>query len=312
MPFPGNTCWLSDDNLLPKYLPSARILTWGYNSKLASLKGEETSSNSILHHAQNLVAELYADRRVRIAAENIRYIPLTAAFKLDGDINRPIIFLCHSLGGIVVKRPLTALPFRYSLIRMIKALAYSESRKGSKLSHLNTIFTSTYGILFFGTPHNGSSKASLLNSLQKLVAVTVPQRVFKSERSLSKALKEESETLENVTDQFTPLMPNFRIFFFWEQQAMDLKYTRDYIVREASAAPLLENTERAGIAADHRELCRFETDTSPGFRTVIEALQRYSRDAPAVVQGRVSQARQVDEYQRGVEAQGIRGAIVAG
>jgi hypothetical protein len=52
-------CWLSDPDLLPKYMSTARVLTWGYNANVADLAGR------ILQHAHTLVAELQADREVR-------------------------------------------------------------------------------------------------------------------------------------------------------------------------------------------------------------------------------------------------------
>jgi hypothetical protein len=100
------------------------------------------------------------------------------------------------------------------------------------------------------------------------------------------ALEQESETLQNVTDQFAPLMANFRIFFFWEQEKTDLKYTKDYIVDEASASPILDNTERSGIASDHRGICKFDSNASQGFRTTVSALRRYAQEAPQIIQGR--------------------------
>jgi len=57
--------WLSRKDLLPKYLPNARILTWGYNANVTSVKGRSTSADRILQHAQTLVAQLVADRDVR-------------------------------------------------------------------------------------------------------------------------------------------------------------------------------------------------------------------------------------------------------
>ena len=60
----NDTCWLNHKDMLPKYLPSARILTWGYNANVVSTKGRCTSSDRILQHAQTLVAELWADRQV--------------------------------------------------------------------------------------------------------------------------------------------------------------------------------------------------------------------------------------------------------
>ena len=126
----------------------------------------------------------------------------------------------------------------------------------------------------------------MLGSLTKLASLTIPKSAIQVESNLLKALEKESETLQNITDQFAPLMSNFRIYFFWEQEKTDLKYTKDYIVDEASAAPILDNTERCGIAADHRGICKFGTPTAQGFRTVVAALRRYSQEAPQVIRGR--------------------------
>ena len=165
------------------------------------------------------------------------------------------------------------------------------SRTAAKISHLHFVFTCTYGILFFGTPHNGSNKAHLLSSLQKIASLTVPKKILESDASLIRALEEDSEVLQNITDQFTPLMQRFHIFFFWEQERTDLKYTKDYIVEETSAAPILDDTERSGIAADHRNMVKFQAKDSPGFRTVMAALRRYAQDAPGVIDGRIIDAK---------------------
>jgi protein SERAC1 len=61
---PAEINWLSHPNLLPHYLPTARILTWGYNANISSMKGKQTSSDRILQHAQTLVAQLSSDREV--------------------------------------------------------------------------------------------------------------------------------------------------------------------------------------------------------------------------------------------------------
>lgn len=50
------------------------------------------------------------------------------------------------------------------------------------------------------------------------------------ESGLFDALEEELEALQNIIDQFAPLMGNFRIYFSREQEKTDLKYTTDYIV----------------------------------------------------------------------------------
>ncbi|XHG00877.1 hypothetical protein AWENTII_004291 [Aspergillus wentii] len=261
------TCWLNHPDFLPKYVKRCRVLSWGYNANISNLTGQSTSSDRVLQHATTLVHQLQADR------------------ELEDATHRPIIFICHSLGGIIVKR----------------ALAYAESRSTVKLNHIHSIYTCTFGILFFGTPHHGSSKARLLRSLQKLVSISTPKRAIDVESGLVKALEQESEILQNITDQFTPLMSNFHIAFFWEQEKTDLKYTRDYIVEETSAAPILDNTERCGIAADHRGMCKFNDPYSQGFRTAVARLRHYSQLAPEVIRDRL-QVRAVslqEQKQRG-------------
>ncbi|KAG7285518.1 hypothetical protein NEMBOFW57_010147 [Staphylotrichum longicolle] len=132
-----------------------------------------------------------------------------------------------------------------------EALSYAQTRTGHKISHDYNIFSCTHSILFFGTPHHGSSKANWLDYAMRLGrAATLGQHSRKSD--LVSALQKESETLQNVTDYF--------------QLRTDLgPLGRDYVVPHASAAPLHDETERAAIAADHRGLVRFEAPTEQGF-----------------------------------------------
>jgi hypothetical protein len=129
------------------------------------------STRSILAHANNLVAELCADRQ------------------LESAFDRPIIFICHGFGGLLLKR----------------ALVYSSSREGKALEHLRSIYTCTYGILFLGTPHNGISKESLLS--QDVQGTGLSHFML--------SLLKGSEMLNEINDQFAPLMKQFAIFNFW-------------------------------------------------------------------------------------------------
>jgi hypothetical protein len=236
--------WLRD--LLPNATPVARVLTFGYDASASSFYSAGCAE-TIQKHAHTLVASLQADRSI------------------EGCDHRPIIFVCHGLGGILVK----------------KALAYSASRTSAQVAHLYTIFVSTYGILFFGTPHNRTDRAIWLapESTQSLELRTTIQTGGR----FNSALNGNSETLVLITDQFAPLMKNFRVFFFWEEVQTCIGDRSGFIVEESSAAPILDNTERSGIDATHSSMVKFSNVNSSSYRTVIEALRRYCREAPRVI-----------------------------
>lgn len=97
------------------------------------------------------------------------------------------------------------------------------------VQHLHSIFVSTYAILFLGTPHNGSSKATLASVGRRMISAFIPSKVLDTDGQLLDALVEGSEVLQDVTDMFVPLMKNFRIYFFWEQEKTDFGATWAYV-----------------------------------------------------------------------------------
>ncbi|KAF6234922.1 hypothetical protein HO173_006852 [Letharia columbiana] len=135
-----------------------------------------------------------------------------------------------------------------------------------------------------------------------MVSTVTPKIIVDTDGQLLNALREGSETLQNVTDQFAPLMKRFRIYFFWEQEKTTISLSKAYIVDASSAAPILDNTERSGIAADHSHMCKFENSDAPGYRIVVAALMRYARESPALVESRWSQAKEMLRTQRSAEA----------
>lgn len=255
--------WLRD--FLPEAIPVARVLTFGYDASASSFYSAGCAE-AIQKHAHTLVASLQADRSI------------------EGCDDRPIIFICHGLGGILVK----------------KALAYSASKTSAQVAHLYGIFVSTYGILFFGTPHNSTNTASWLapESIQgsefRASAPIASQFINSSNRDL--------DTLGIITDQFAPLMKQFHIFFFWEEVQTNIGHWSGFIVGEASAAPILDNTERCGVDATHSGMIKLSDRSSSSYRTTIAALTRYCREAPKVITNRWKVAREALDRARSNEA----------
>jgi hypothetical protein len=166
--------WLRD--FLFKDVPGARILTFGYDSTIAFSK----SVAGIEDHALGLLNALYMDRLHDGASES----------------NRPIVFICHSLGGIVVKKALVLAHERSS------DLAFKD------------ILTNTRAIAFLGVPHRGSASAVFADVLAKaLKGATVGTS---TNRALVSNLKRDSKMLADISRQFVERSKDLRIYAFYE------------------------------------------------------------------------------------------------
>ena len=137
----------------------------------------EDSSDMIHEHAQTLLKNLADDRETEETFEN------------------PIIWVVHSLGGILVKR----------------ALELSSDTKSTKADHIRSIFVSTYGIIFLGTPHNGSDSAKWGLILQNMASVLIPKKMMDTDSQLLKTLMSNNETLQNINLKFNDIYPRFEV-----------------------------------------------------------------------------------------------------
>lgn len=155
--------------LLPSVIPNARIFTWGYDADVSGWLSS-ASQNSIHQHAGNLLGDL-SDLR-------------TGA----NDHSVPLIFVVHSLGGIVVK----------------DALNQSAANEGTRWK---CIVPATFGIIFLGTPHRGSKSASLGKIALQITQVATRRPNLR----LLKGLERNSETLDRIGDSFIQTMERHKI-----------------------------------------------------------------------------------------------------
>ncbi|KAL8929515.1 MAG: hypothetical protein Q9208_001184 [Pyrenodesmia sp. 3 TL-2023] len=247
----GHVFWPAD--LLPAVMENdkARVLVYGYDVDLTPT-AQGLSKDKIYNHAEQLVAVLSASRRKAGATE------------------RPIIFVAHSVGGIIIKR----------------AMIHSSGIRGHHTSHLRSIFVSTFGILFLGTPHMGSDVAKWRSWLDTIYNARHLTPSVKDEPYLMNALKTGSETLQSIERDFVQLATRFHIYYFHEGKPTNLGETSLYMVDELSASPVISDVERATIQQDHLHMCKFENQVSPGFDLVTEGILRYASQAPRIIQSR--------------------------
>lgn len=125
---------------------------------------------------------------------------------------RPIIFVAHSLGGIVVKN---VSHHKYCAGRTLylqeQALIFSENTWEGSLEEHWSIKLSTYGILFMGTPPQDNGRAQLVELMVNVASIFVAfnDRVLRH-------LEQDSEWLEQQLGQFAPISRNFAIKFACE------------------------------------------------------------------------------------------------
>ncbi|CCA76355.1 hypothetical protein PIIN_11895 [Serendipita indica DSM 11827] len=136
--------WLRD--LLPADIPNARILVYGYDADTRSR--ECVSTQTIYQHADKFVKSLLRQRSDNPRVSSV--LPRVEMYlKLP---QRPIIFIAHSLGGIVLKQALI--------------VCHNQSRGST--SPLRNILVSTHAVLFFGTPHSDSILQHLMEHSPEL------------------------------------------------------------------------------------------------------------------------------------------------
>ena len=246
----NGTFWPAD--LLPKSLAStpANILVYGYNADVYSRRNDRSASDNFIHqHAQTLVTSLTLYRRS------------------EGTFKNPIIWICHSLGGILVKR----------------ALLYSNDVHGSFHDPYRSIYVSTYGLIFLGTPHTGADAAGWGLMLQAMSDVIIPRKFFESEGVLLRTLKKDNETLANINNHFLDIYQRFRIHMVHENCKTDIKGSKVIVVDAVSASPQLPGVTYYGIEATHTNMCKFDSVHAPGYRLISTEIREWARDAPAVV-----------------------------
>lgn len=158
--------------------------------------------------------------------------------------SRGTIFVCHSLGGLVVKQ----------ILRHSSEMAMSE---------WNLIARSTLGVAFLATPHAGSNLASFV----KVVSASRPTRTVLALTAHCPHLKELADWYrQNAT----------RLGIETAAYAEIRKIRRGIrlitVVTTTSANPGIEGCITTSLDADHLDICKptsRETDTYRGIETFI-------------------------------------------
>ncbi|EPE08721.1 hypothetical protein F503_04308 [Ophiostoma piceae UAMH 11346] len=199
------------------------------------------STNGLDQHAISLVNDLVTNRRRAKA------------------LGRPLIFVAHSLGGIVCK----------------EAVLRSKSPPPNG-AHFRDIYESLSAVAFLGTPHRGAWQAKWASIFVSALGFFVNSTNDK----LLKVLKIGNELNERTNDNFSGALDEKRnenkavqVTCFFEEMTMEFG---GVIVERASAS--LDNALPIGIHANHSDMVKFATPEDTGFTRLSGELERWVED----------------------------------
>jgi alpha-beta hydrolase superfamily lysophospholipase len=250
----NNIHWLRD--LLPDDLPRARIMCWGYDANTHD--SSRVSCQYLYDHARNLVSDLCRKRQ------------------LTNSTKRPIIFVAHSLGGIVVK----------------SALIHSDASRQGALPEHRSIKLCTYGIIFMGTPHQGGNGVQLGQLLVNVASVFVA-----ADDHILKHLKRDSEWLQQQLGQYVPISNDFVTKYAYEEYETPTALGHRIMVvpRASAVVPGHANAESIVIPKDHINMAKFISKEDSGYEKISEYLQIMVADASDQIQLRWEEEARITE-----------------
>ncbi|KAI1394272.1 uncharacterized protein F4822DRAFT_435924 [Hypoxylon trugodes] len=214
--------WLPSEPGIDK----ARILTFGYN---AAWHGATKSIANITDFAKELLFEMRFSRD-----------DSGADLKIG---TNPIIFIVHSMGGLVVKKA-------YLL--------------GLHDENYKDVTRSISAIMFLSTPHRGTNLATILN---RVLAAS-----FQSSKNFISDLNKSSPAIEELNEQFRHFSLGLSIWSFYETMATSIGFKKIMILEKDSSVLGYPAEISRPLQADHHDVCKYSSPTDPNYISVRNAI----------------------------------------
>ncbi|KAK4187864.1 hypothetical protein QBC35DRAFT_219195 [Podospora australis] len=230
-------------DFLPSSCPNSRIFMWGYHTLVVDQKPLRLQGD-IFAHASELLLEL-ASTRVAL-----------------GTRARPMVFVAHSTGGILVK----------------EALRLADNERDGPLKE---VLLSTSAVIFLSCPHRATDNYSLGDAIKSMASVTLP--IDSNDPVLQQLCGANSIEAELGRQTFFRLWNdyNFKVKTF--QEAVfpchrDSELQPDMTLRR-SASFIGDPRENAQtIGALHENICKFSSMEDPGYQCLASSLVEFVQD----------------------------------
>lgn len=229
-------------DLLAKDIRQSAIWIYSYNSRIdMSGKSEEPLANVF------------------------RRIGNELKLSLQAQTHGPLIWVAHSLGGLLIKTALTI------------SSTETEADSGNKADTTNSITSRTRGIIFMGTPHAGSSPGARAARFKTILSVfSRHPTVIRYESDVGELRLDSSIT--RTTSNFAALLDRkgFHVVSLFESQPMLTDSGPRMVVEEF--ARLNHPNETTGILeGNHLTMCKFEAREERGYALVLKAITSFQQ-----------------------------------
>ncbi|KAL3419495.1 hypothetical protein PVAG01_09717 [Phlyctema vagabunda] len=154
----------------------------------------------------------------------------------------PIVFIGHSMGGLVIKRSFILANQKKEFIPLSRRVQT---------------------IIFLATPHRGSDLAQLFSKLLKLSS---------GNRPFVADLHRNSLATQAINDEFPHYCEDLRLYSFYETLPTSLGITKSLIVEKDLATMGYAHERTSLINANHRGICKFDNSSDPNYLIVRNAL----------------------------------------
>ncbi|SCO88743.1 uncharacterized protein FRV6_12870 [Fusarium oxysporum] len=226
--------WPAD--LLPQICKEARILTFGYDTKITKFTSGPTNTNSIFSHGKDFLFSLGRE-----------YVQ-----------DRPMIFIAHSLGGILVKEMLA-----------LSSTSEAPKHKG--------VIESTAAVVFLGTPHRGSPELSAIGEWARSMLSSLK---FQTTSTILDSLGLKTTDLERAHEAFCRLWHqyDFQVKTFQESfglTGIDLGVLGNKVVPHESSLIGDPREHAETLQANHKQMSRFISAQDPNFIKVAGEIKAF-------------------------------------
>ena len=227
-------------------LATARIMTFGYNSHFSSLSHRQENILNISDFAKDLLFSMKF-----ATGEGERKPDIGSA---------PIIFVAHSMGGLIVKKAFILGQHDENYRELIRAVS---------------------GIVFLSTPHRGSNLAEVLNKILSACIFAFSPKQYISELSINSA------TLQDINEQFRNLAPNVSMVSFYETLKTAIGPSQVMVLQKDSSILGYPGEISKPLDADHHNVCKYTSQQDPNYISVRNILKylvgkHHSRDLPKI------------------------------